>query len=111
MNEALGELLNLFDDEEQIEEKSLLNINDENDREIEKVNAKQEKEDAANLTVPNAINADKKPIRSLIPIDFGYSKDNTNSYDQKKKTDNRSSLLHCDGTSSSEDERSRNDNV
>ncbi|VIO99136.1 conserved hypothetical protein [Brugia malayi] len=111
MNEALGELLNLFDDEEQIEEQSLLNINDENDREIEKVNAKQEKEDAANLTVPNAINADKKPIRSLIPIDFGYSKDNTNSYDQKKKTDNRSSLLHCDGTSSSEDERSRNDNV
>ncbi|EJW73265.1 hypothetical protein WUBG_15829 [Wuchereria bancrofti] len=112
MNEALGELLNLFEDEEeQIEEQSLSNINDENDRGIEKMDGKQGEEETANLTVSNAIKADKKPIRSLIPIDFGSSKDDTNSYSQKKKTDNRNSLLHSDGMSSSEDEWNRNDNA
>uniref|UniRef100_A0A1I8EM93 Protein MCM10 homolog n=1 Tax=Wuchereria bancrofti TaxID=6293 RepID=A0A1I8EM93_WUCBA len=75
------------------------------------MDGKQGEEETANLTVSNAIKADKKPIRSLIPIDFGSSKDDTNSYSQKKKTDNRNSLLHSDGMSSSEDEWNRNDNA
>ncbi|VDK62882.1 unnamed protein product [Onchocerca ochengi] len=109
MNETLGELLNLFEDDEQFQAQKLENINDENSKEIQKMDNKQ-KEGTLGLYMSNANGADKKPIRSLIPIDFGCSKKNGVDSDRKKKTNNEGSLLHAD-ISSSEDEWSRNDHV
>uniref|UniRef100_A0A0R3RPJ6 Protein MCM10 homolog n=1 Tax=Elaeophora elaphi TaxID=1147741 RepID=A0A0R3RPJ6_9BILA len=108
MNGTLGELLNLFEDDEQFKAQRLTNISDEDDRKMKKTEDKQNEETACS-TVSNVISTDRKPSRSLISIDFDCSKANDDSSGRKKKTDSRSSLLHSNGLSSSEDEWDRSD--
>ncbi|MCP9264505.1 hypothetical protein DINM_022606 [Dirofilaria immitis] len=110
MNETLGELLNLFEDDTQFKARKLANINDDNGKEIRKMDNKQQ-EKTSDLFIVSKNGADKKPVRSLIPIDFGCSKENDDINVQKKKTNNESSFLHSDDISSSEDEWSGYDHA
>ncbi|VDK68293.1 unnamed protein product [Litomosoides sigmodontis] len=101
MSATLGELLNLFENDEPINAQSLANVNNENGRETKKIDGKQN-EEKARLTTSSAVSADRK-------LDFGCSKASDGSSAQKKKTDNECRVLLSNCSNPNEDEWNRTD--